>query len=78
MTEIPSMADIPFRNENGQRATADQVEPPMGQPRWETPEGIQISDLYGPADIAGLRRPAWAGFTSSETGTHSIASVSRS
>jgi methylmalonyl-CoA mutase len=54
VNEIPSMAGISLRDENGHEKASGQVPALIGHASWETPEGIQISDLYGSADTTGL------------------------
>ncbi|MCH9814981.1 MAG: methylmalonyl-CoA mutase [Actinomycetia bacterium] len=60
MSRIPSFADVPlwpgadhqFEEQNSPRA--DDVSATGGETVWQTPEGIDIQDVYGPSDVAEL------------------------
>lgn len=48
MSPIPDYSRIPFADASGAAARADGAE------AWTTPEGVVVSPVYGPADLAGL------------------------
>jgi methylmalonyl-CoA mutase len=44
---FPNFADLAF-------APGDLAAPPSDGPVWQTPEGVAVAPVYGPADVAGL------------------------
>ena len=48
MSRIPSFADVNFDADAGANGVAG------GGEAWQTPEGIAVQPVYGPADLAGL------------------------